>query len=414
MVIALGVPNESKSAGTSAVVSTTAREPVETRVAMTPDLVKRLGKAGVGLTVEAGAGALAGYSDAAYREAGAVVTDGSEAARDGLWAGSDAIAVVGPPPVERVRAMKPGAVLMGLLWPLQNHELVRACTQAKVTALTFDFVPRISRAQAVDALSAMASLAGYKAALLAANHLPRMLPMMMTAAGTLTASRVFVIGAGVAGLQAIATAKRLGAIVEAFDVRPAVKEQVESLGARFVELGVVASKEGAGGYATAQSADEQARQREAMRAVVAGADAVIATAAVPGKPAPKLIDDAAVATMKPGSVIVDLAAESGGNCTLTKPGETVRTPGGVTVVGLTNLAATLPHHASQTYARIVATMLGTIAPKGELKLDFTDEIAGAMTITHGGEVREARVRAALGLVPMNAASQAVVIQEPRP
>lgn len=372
----LGIPNESNSG--------------ETRVALTPDAVKRLERVGVKVVIESGAGGAAGFPDGHY--AGATIA--ADAAQ--VWSESDIIALVGAPTAEQVAGMKRGAVLVGMLDPLRDEELVRACAQAGVTALAYELVPRITRAQAVDVLSAMASLAGYKAVLLAAVHLPRQFPMMMTAAGTIRASTVFVIGAGVAGLQAIATAKRLGAVVQAYDLRPAVKEQVESLGARFVEF-QIEKKEGEGGYAAAQSESEQEQQRRQMHAVIAGADAVITTAAVPGRPAPKLIDENMVRAMAKGSVIVDLAAESGGNCTLTSPGSVV-VEHGVTIVGLTGLASTIPYHASQMLSRILTTLLGMIADKkGNLALNLNDEVVAGMAATHEGEIVSPRVREALGL-----------------
>jgi len=380
----LGIPNESNSG--------------ETRVALTPDAVKRLDRVGVKVVIEAGAGEAAGFPDGHY--AGATIT--SDAAQ--VWGESDIIALVGAPTAEQIANMKRNAILIGMLNPLRDEAMVNACAHAGVTAMSYELVPRISRAQAVDVLSAMGSLAGYKAVLLAASHLPRQLPMMMTAAGTIRASTVFIIGAGVAGLQAIATAKRLGAIVQAYDLRPAVKEQVESLGARFVEF-QIEKREGAGGYAAAQSESEQEQQRRQMHAVIAGVDAVITTAAIPGRPAPKLIDDDMVRAMARGSVIVDLAAETGGNCTLTSPGHII-TVHGVTIIGLTGLAATIPFHASQMLSRILTTLLGMIADKkGEITLNFEDEVVAGMTATHDGEVHSPRVREALGLGELEAATQ---------
>ncbi len=375
-MVTLGIPNESNSG--------------ETRVALTPDAVKRLERVGVKVVIESGAGGAAGFPDGHYAGA-TIAADAGE-----VWSACDVVAMVGAPTAEQVAGMKRGAVLVGMLDPLRDEELIRACAQAGVTALAYELVPRITRAQAVDVLSAMASLAGYKAVLLAAVHLPRQFPMMMTAAGTIRASTVFVIGAGVAGLQAIATAKRLGAVVQAYDLRPAVKEQVESLGARFVEF-QIEKKEGEGGYAAAQSESEQEQQRRQMHAVIAGADAVITTAAVPGRPAPKLIDENMVRAMAKGSVIVDLAAETGGNCTLTAPGSVV-VEHGVTIVGLTGLAATIPYHASQMLSRILTTLLGMIADKkGNLALNLNDEVVAGMAVTHEGEIVSPRVREALGL-----------------
>ncbi len=377
----LGIPNETHTG--------------ETRVALTPDAVKRLERVGVKVVIESGAGEAAGFDDASYAGA-AIATDADE-----VWSACDIVAMVGAPGPDRILQMKRGAILIGMLNPLRNDELVSACVQAGVTALSYELVPRTSRAQSVDVLSAMSSLAGYKAVLLGASHLSRQLPMMMTAAGTIRASTVFVIGAGVAGLQAIATAKRLGAVVQAYDLRPAVKEQVESLGARFVEF-QIEKKEGAGGYAAAQSESEQEQQRRQMHAVIAGADLVITTAAVPGRPAPKLIDDGMVRAMARGSVIVDLAAETGGNCTLTSPGRII-TEHGVTIIGLTGLPATIPFHASQMLSRILTTLLSLLVDKkGNLALNFEDEVVAGMTATHDGEIVSPRVREALGRSPQTA------------
>lgn len=375
-MITLGIPNESASG--------------EKRVALTPDSLKRLDRVGIKVLLESGAGLAAGFEDRHYTGA-TIAADAEE-----VWSASDIIALVGTPSAGNVDRMKRGAVLIGMLAPLQNAELVNVCAGAGVTAMAYELVPRITRAQAVDVLSAMSNLAGYKAVLLAASHLPRQFPMMMTAAGTINASKVFVIGAGVAGLQAIATAKRLGAIVEAYDLRPAVKEQVESLGARFVEF-QIEKKEGTGGYAAAQSESEQEQQRRQMQAVVVDADVVITTAAIPGRPAPKLIDDDMVRGMRSGSVIVDLAAETGGNCTLTSPGN-ILTEHDVTIIGLTGLPASIQVHASQMLSRILVTLLGMIADKeGNLALNMEDEVVAGMTVTHEGEVVSARVRDAIGL-----------------
>lgn len=372
----LGIPNESQSG--------------ENRVALTPDAMKRLTRAGIKVIIESGAGLASGFEDKEY-EGASIASDPKE-----IWSASDIVALVGAPAAADVERMKRGAVLIGMFAPLQNPELVKVCSTAGVTAMAYELVPRISRAQAVDVLSAMSSLAGYKGVLLGATHLSRQFPMMMTAAGTIRPSTVFIIGAGVAGLQAIATAKRLGAVVEAYDLRPAVKEQVESLGARFVEF-QIEKKEGEGGYAAAQSESEQEQQRKQMHAAVVAADVVITTAAIPGRPAPKLIDENMVRDMKRGSVIVDLASETGGNCTLTSPGEVI-SKHNVTIVGLTGLAATIPYHASQMLSRILTTLLGTIADKqGNVTLNFEDEVVSGMTVTHDGEVVSPRVRDAMGL-----------------
>lgn len=380
----LGIPNQSNDG--------------ETRVNLAPDAVRRLSAMGVSAILEAGAGELAGFPDRAFSEAGATIAADAKQA----WS-SDIVATIRPPSAREVGAMKEGAVLISMLRPLVNHDLVRACAGRSITALSYDLVPRITRAQAVDVLSAMASIAGYKAAILAAAHASRMFPMLMTAAGTATPVRVFIIGAGVAGLQAIATCKRLGAIVEAFDLRPAVKEEVQSLGARFVQFDVEA-REAAGGYAAEQSDAAQARQRQQMKKVIAESDVVITTAMVPGKPAPRLIDDDMVRAMRAGSVIVDLAAEAGGNCALTKPGETI-IEHGVSIIGETNLAATVPYHASQMLSRILTTLVSWIVKDKSLAINFDDKVIDAMTVVHDGEVREPRVREAMGLPPLRAPAE---------
>jgi len=272
---------------------------------------------------------------------------------------------------------------------------MNAALEKKVSVLSLEAVPRTTRAQAIDALTAMGNLAGYKAALLGAEHSVKLFPMMMTAAGTLQPAKAFIIGAGVAGLQAIATCKRLGARVEAYDVRPAVKEQVESLGATFVEFDLK-SAEGEGGYAREQTAEEQEAQKQAMAKVIAESDVVITTAAIPGRPAPKLVDDRMVKGMHPGSVIVDMAAETGGNCTMTVPGEIVKKEN-VTIVGLKNLPGTIPFHASQTYGRIVQTLMSWIVKEKKIALDFEDEIVSAVTVIHQGEVRWDGLKEAMGV-----------------
>jgi NAD(P) transhydrogenase subunit alpha len=372
----LGTPNQSKDG--------------DARVHLTPDAIRRLSALGITTTIEAGAGAPAGFDDEQYRAAGAAIATN---ARD-VWS-ADLVAALRAPSLHEIEMMKEGAVLISMLRPLSNHDLVRACTARRITALAYEMVPRITRAQAVDVLSAMSSIAGYKAAILAASHCARMFPMLMTAAGTATPARVFVIGAGVAGLQAIATCRRLGAIVEAFDLRPAVKEEVQSLGARFVQFDVEGG-EGSGGYAAAQSESAQQHQREQMKKVISESDVVITTAMVPGKPAPKLIDDDMVKGMRAGSVIVDLAAEAGGNCTLTETGRTISAHG-VTIVGETNLAASIPYHASQMLSRILTTLLSWIVKDKAIAINFDDKVIDAMTVVHNGEVRAEGVRGALGL-----------------
>jgi NAD(P) transhydrogenase subunit alpha len=355
--------------------------PGERRVALVPDAVARLKKGGHEVRVERGAGQEAGFTDAAFEAAGARLGGAAEALD-----GAEVLVGVQWPSDSRLAALPRGLLLLGLLSPATARPRLEALAARGVDAMAMEKVPRTTRAQAMDALSSQASLAGYKAVLLGAAALPRILPMMTTAAGTLAPARAFVIGAGVAGLQALATARRLGAITSAFDVRPVVKEQVQSLGAAFVEVPAV-SAEGQGGYAKELGQDEQARVLAALGAHLADMDLVISTAAIPGKPAPRLITAAAVRAMTPGSGIVDLAAETGGNCELTRAGETV-VEGGVTILGPLLLPATLPLHASQLYGRNVLTLLQHLAPReGTLRLDPADEITGAMLVVHDGKVR---------------------------
>jgi NAD(P) transhydrogenase subunit alpha len=353
--------------------------PGERRVALVPDLVPRLAKAGAEVVVEPGAGAAAGFPDPSYEEKGARLAPDA-------FAPADVLLKVGPPTAEEVGRCREGATLIGLLQPYGNAEGVRALAARRVTAFAMEMMPRITRAQPMDALSAMSTVAGYKAVLIAANHLPRFFPLLMTAAGTLTPARVFVIGAGVAGLQAIGTARRLGALVEAYDTRPVVREQVESLGAKFVELALQTKEaEARTGYAKAQSEEFYRQQQELMAGRVAAADVVITTALVPGKRAPVLIPEEAVRGMRPGSVIVDLAAEQGGNCALTEPGrEVVRH--GVLISGLVNLPSTVPYHASQMYARTVTSFLLHLLKDGAVRLDLNDELTRGPLLTHQGEV----------------------------
>ncbi len=358
----------------------------ETRVAATPETVKKLVAEGVAMTVEAGAGEGAHFPDGAYREAGAAVVPGADG--DG-WADAALVLKVAPPTPEEAARLAPGAVLVGLLAPHRNLDAVRVLAERGVSALAMELLPRITRAQPMDALSSQASIAGYKAALLAAARLDRYFPLLMTAAGTIPPSRVVVMGAGVAGLQALATARRLGAVVEVSDVRPAVKEQVESLGGKFIDLPMAESGEGAGGYAREMGEDFLRRQREIVHQRVAKADAVIATALVPGKRAPLLLPRAMVEAMRPGAVVLDLAAVEGGNCELTRPDEEV-VHGGVTILGPTNLAASMPHDASTLYARNVLALVKELLADGALRLDPEgDEIVAGALLTHGGEVRHA-------------------------
>jgi len=342
----------------------------ERRVALIPEAVARLG--GFTVAVERGAGTAAGFPDEAYEEAGAeLVSD--------AWQDVEAVAKVAKPSDDEVRRLRTGVLLVAFLQPLSDTELVERLAQAGVLGFAMESIPRTTRAQAMDALSSQATVAGYKAALLAAERLPRFFPMLTTAAGTIPPARVLVLGAGVAGLQAIATARRLGAVVSGFDVRPSVREQVQSLGASFLDLGVV-GEETEGGYARELTPEEQRRQQEALEARIPDFDAVITTAAIPGRPAPRLIPAGAVEAMRPGSVIVDLAAETGGNCELTRPGETA-TVAGVTILGPLNLASTMPAHASQLYSRNVSALLTHLAPEGELKLDWDDEITAGTCVT---------------------------------
>ncbi|HXV96577.1 MAG TPA: Re/Si-specific NAD(P)(+) transhydrogenase subunit alpha [Gaiellaceae bacterium] len=353
--------------------------PGETRVAVVPDSARRLAGDGVEVLVERGAGEAATFADAAYQEAGARPVSADE-----LHAEADVLCRVRKPSAEEIARLREGQVLVGLLQPLVDPELVRSLAERGVTAFSMDSIPRVTRAQPMDALSSQSTVAGYKAAVLAAEHLGKFFPMLTTAAGTIPPAKVLVLGAGVAGLQAIATARRLGAVVSAFDVRPVVKEQVESLGAAFLELDVEGA-EGMGGYAVALAEDQHAREQQLIAHHAAASDAVITTALIPGRPAPELITEAAVHGMRPGSVIVDLAAEAGGNCASTTPGETVVVDG-VTIVGLTNLPATMPVHASQMYSRNVQAFLGLIVKEGALELDFEDEIVRETCVAHAGKV----------------------------
>jgi H+-translocating NAD(P) transhydrogenase subunit alpha len=355
----------------------------ERRVALTPDAVKRLEPMGLEVLVESGAGVTAALPDDDYREAGATI---ATSATD-LFAKGDIVVRIGRVDVSEVGALRSGSTLIGWLWPQTNPDLVKALTDARITAFGMESIPRVTRAQRMDALSSQATVAGYKAALIAADELPKFFPMLMTAAGTVAPAKVLILGAGVAGLQAIATARRLGAVVSAFDTRPVVKEQVQSLGATFVELEL--ELEGGGqderGYARELTPEQQAQQQQLLERHIAESDAVITTAAVPGRAAPRLIPASAVEAMHAGSVIVDLAAETGGNCELTKAGETI-VHDGVTIVGTLNLPATMPLHASQMYARNIVAVLDHLVTDGELQLDFEDEITADAVITHDGRV----------------------------
>jgi NAD(P) transhydrogenase subunit alpha len=372
--------------------------PGERRVAVTPPLVTSLTGAGADVLVQSGAGDAAGFSDASFREKGATIV-GSRAE---LFSSAQVLLHVragGANPVEGrgdFEILRPEHVVIGFLDPLGQPSLARELAFRGVTAFAIELMPRITKAQSMDALSSQATIAGYKAVLLAAALLPRMFPMLMTAAGTITPARVFVIGAGVAGLQAIATARKLGGVVQAYDVRPAVKEQVQSLGAKFVELPLeTATAEDRGGYAVAQDESFYRRQRETMARAVAASDVIVTTAVIPGKKAPILITREMVEAMPRGSVIVDLAAERGGNCELTRADEEVDA-GGVTILGPTNLPATVPFHASQMYAKNVTSFLLHLMKDGQLSVNTDDEITRETLVTHRGEVVNARVREALG------------------
>ena len=347
----------------------------ERRVALVPELVTKLTESGIDVVVEAGAGEAASFTDEAFQEAGAELGD--------PWA-AEVVAKVRKPSDEELGRLREGQVLIGFLQPLTDQEGIDRLASRGVTAFAMESIPRITRAQPMDALSSQATVSGYKAVILAADRLPKFLPMLMTAAGTVTPAKVLVIGAGVAGLQAIATARRLGAVVSGFDVRPVVKEQVESLGAKFLELGVV-GEETEGGYARELSEEEQRRQQEELEARIGDFDVVVTTALIPGRPAPRLIPRSAIESMRPGSVIVDLAAEAGGNAELTQPDEEV-SHDGVTLLGPTNLPSSMPYHASQLYARNVSALVQHLAPEGELKLDFEDEITAGACVTRKEEV----------------------------
>jgi NAD(P) transhydrogenase subunit alpha len=342
----------------------------ESRVAIVPETAGKLVAAGFAVEVERGAGEAASFPDDQYAAAGATLVDAPTAL------GADIVAKVRTPSSTEAAQLRRGAVLIGFLAPLSDPDGIARLQAAGVTAFALESVPRITRAQSMDALSSQSTVAGYKAALIAADRLPKFFPMLITAAGTVAPAKVLVLGAGVAGLQAIATARRLGAVVSAFDVRPAVKEQVQSLGAQFLDLGVK-GEETAGGYASELTPEQQAQQQAELQKRIADMDCVITTALVPGRPAPRLITADAVRSMRPGSVVVDLAAEAGGNCELTVPGEAV-VRDGVTLVGFTDLPSQMAWHASQLLSRNVATLLLHLAPGAELKLDWTDEItAGA-------------------------------------
>ncbi|MFM7559865.1 Re/Si-specific NAD(P)(+) transhydrogenase subunit alpha [Cylindrospermopsis raciborskii] len=372
----------------------------ERRVSLVPDIVAKLVKQGLEISVESGAGEKAFFSDADYEAAGAkIITDAAV-----LWGEADILLKVSPPQEredgrEEIDLLKPGAVLLSFLNPLGNPEIARKLAQRQITALSMELIPRTTRAQSMDALSSQASIAGYKTVLLAAAALPKYFPMLTTAAGTIAPAKVFIMGAGVAGLQAIATARRLGALVEAFDIRPAVKEEVQSLGAKFVEIKLTEETTAAGGYAKEISEDSKKRTQEVVAEHVKHSDIVITTAQVPGRKAPILVTEDMVKGMKPGSVIVDLAAEQGGNCACTAPGKDIVYQG-VTIIGPINLPSSMPVHASQLYAKNITALMQLVVKDKALNVNFADDIVDAACITHNGEIRNQRIKDALQAVPV--------------
>lgn len=362
----------------------------ETRVALTPDVVKRLAGGGVTVRVQQGAGETASFPDEAYTKVGGEVVSSADA----VWREADIVVKVQPPTKEEVALLKKGAVVIGLLQPFTNRELVSTLSNAGVTSFGLEALPRITRAQSMDVLSSMSTVAGYKAVLLAAAASGKMFPMLTTAAGTIIPARVLILGAGVAGLQAIATARRLGAVVKAFDVRPEVKEQVESLGADFIAVEEDLEGSGEGGYAKELSEEQHKKELELIAKNLHDIDIVITTALIPGKPAPELITEQMVKDMKPGTVVVDLAAEAGGNCAGSKAGEEVMSHG-VKILGAVNLPASIPQDASRMYARNMQTFLTQIIKDGNVNLDFEDEIIGGTCITHDGKIVHEAVSKAL-------------------
>jgi NAD(P) transhydrogenase subunit alpha len=370
--------------------------PGETRVALTPQAVGQLLGDGVEILVQAGAGDGAFIADEEYREAGAtVVADAAE-----LYGQADMLLRVGRPSDEEVQFLRSGSVLIGTLGTISRPELAATLAERGVTAISMDAIPRITRAQSMDSLSSQSTVGGYKAVVLAAERLPKFFPLLTTAAGTVRPARMLVFGAGVAGLMAIGTARRLGAVVEATDVRPVVKEQVQSLGGTFLEVEMTdeekAQAETTGGYAREMSDDYRRRQAELIASRIGEADVVITTALIPGRPAPRLVTEEHVRSMRPGSVIIDMAAEAGGNCELTEPGQEV-VRHGVRIIGHTNLPATMPVHATQMYARNVMTLVKHLVKDGRVQLDFDDEITRGATITHGGRVINEATAKALGI-----------------
>ncbi|MCA9236814.1 MAG: Re/Si-specific NAD(P)(+) transhydrogenase subunit alpha [Planctomycetales bacterium] len=376
--------------------------PGERRVAIVPAVVPQLAKLGLEVVLEPGAGAGADHPDSEYEAKGAQIAADRAAALNAADVVLQVRSLGANPEAGRadLDLFRRGQVVIGTCDPLGNPGAVKELADRGVTLFALEMIPRITRAQSMDVLSSMATIAGYKAVLLAANHLPKLFPMLMTAAGTLTPAKVLVIGAGVAGLQAIASARRLGAVVQAYDVRPAVKEQIESLGAKFVELPLDTSgSEDKGGYAKQLTEEQQQQQRDLLADVIADCDVCISTAAIPGRPSPLLITDSAVERMRPGSVIVDLAAERGGNCGLTCADET-KVIHGVTILGPTNLPSEVPQHASQMFARNVATLLGLLMKEGQVDVDFNDEVIRETLAAKDGQVQNQRLREMLDLGPL--------------
>lgn len=364
--------------------------PLETRVAVTPDTAGKLVKAGFTVRVEQNAGARASFIDADYQKAGAEIVPDAQA----LWSGAGILAKIGLPTAAEISLLSAGSIYIGFLNPLADPSLSAALAARQVTAFSMELIPRTSRAQSMDALSSQASISGYKSVLLAANTLGKYLPMLTTAAGTVPPAKILIIGVGVAGLQAIATARRLGAVVEAFDIRPEVKEQVLSLGAKFVEAKVAVDSNAGGGYAKEVSEDTKKLLQDALAERVAASDIVITTAQVPGKKAPVLVTAAMVARMKPGAVVIDLAAEQGGNVEGSKPGQTVEI-GGVKIIGPANLPATLPTHASQLFSKNIQALVTLLVKDGKVAPDFSDDIVKGACVTHAGAVVNERVKALL-------------------
>ncbi|AFY52792.1 NAD/NADP transhydrogenase alpha subunit [Rivularia sp. PCC 7116] len=376
-------------------------EASERRVALIPDVVSKLVKQGFEIWIESGAGEKALFNDSDYETAGATVI--SDTAK--LWGEADILLKVSPPQQREeggteVDLLKEGSVFIGFLNPLANPSVAEQLAQRKVTAFSMEMIPRTTRAQSMDALSSQASIAGYKSVLIAAEALPKYFPMLTTAAGTIAPAKVFVMGAGVAGLQAIATARRLGAMVEAFDIRPAVKEEVQSLGAKFVEVKLDEETATAGGYAKEISEESKRKTQEAVNDRVKNADVVITTAQVPGRKAPRLVTEEMIAEMKPGAVIVDLAADQGGNAAYTEPGGNV-VKNGVTIIGPVNLPSSVPVHASQLYSKNLVSLMKLLTKDNALNLNFEDDIVNAACVTHSGEIRNQRVKDALQALTVN-------------